>query len=358
MGDAQEAAQSLLGKGVNELILARRGEDNAKYPQELVLIGRHVLNGHHGELNRPDPAHLRDPVICLFQRRFLAEILGVLAVAQALAFLDHALPGGVVNGVYRLLHMLQPILLGKVIDVPALRHHPAMLVAAAPGLTHIQRHLVLRAVGGREVEVGGEHTGGHVAKLAAHDVPGAGVQLFFHPVPGELHHAPCHVLPLVAGVAGDAAQPAGLFAQLRDVEGFIERSVDVVLLFLRRSRDGHIHHIGDVADGRGAFFPAWLENPHDLEKVGRHGGDLTVQLPVGFLLRDELAPGGGEAFSGIQFFFQHGVPPILYCCGFIIMEKRPGGNSTKGRILGVCGRTFCIPANHTIYRGIICEILL
>ena len=88
------------------------------------------------------------------------------------------------------------------------------------------------------------------------------------------------------------------------------------------------------------------------------GGDLTIQLPVGFLLRDELAPGGGEAFSGIQFFFQHGVPPILYCCGFIIMEKRSAGYSTKGRILGGHGHTFCIPANHTIYRCSICEFFL
>ena len=88
------------------------------------------------------------------------------------------------------------------------------------------------------------------------------------------------------------------------------------------------------------------------------GGDLTIQLPVGFLLCDELAPGGGEAFSGIQFFFQHGVPPILYCCGFIIMEKRSAGYSTKGRILGGHGHTFCIPANHTIYRCSICEFFL
>ena len=309
-------------------------------------------------MDRPDPAHLRDPVVRLFQRRFLAEILGVLTVAQALTFLDHAFPGRVVNGVHWLLHMLQPVLLGQVVDVPALRDHAAVLIAAAPGLTHIQRYFILRAVGGRKVKVGGEHTGGHVAKLAAHDVPGAGIQLLFHPVPGELHDAPRHVLPLVAGVAGDAAQPAGLFTQLRDVEGFIERSVDVVLLFLRCSRDGHIHHIGNVADGCGAFFPTWLENPHDLKEVSRHGGDLTIQLPVGFLFRDELAPGGGKAFSGIQFFFQHGVPPILYCCGFIIMEKRSAGYSTKGRILGGRGHTFCIPANHTIYRCSICELFL
>ena len=254
--------------------------------------------------------------------------------------------------------MPQPVLLGQVVDVPALRDHAAVLIAAAPGLTHIQRYFILRAVGGRKVKVGGEHTGGHVAKLAAHDVPGAGIQLLFHPVPGELHDAPRHVLPLVAGVAGDAAQPAGLFTQLRDVEGFIERSVDVVLLFLRCARDRHIHHVGDVADGLGALFPARLKDAHDLKQIRGHGRDLTIQLPVGFPLRDELAPGGGEAFSGIQFFFQHGVPPILYCCGFIIMEKRSAGYSTKGRILDGHGHTFCIPANHTIYRCSICEFFL
>ena len=262
------------------------------------------------------------------------------------------------DGVDGLLHVVEPSLLGKAVHVAALRHDAAVLVAAASGLTHVERDLVFRAVGGCEVKVCGEHAGRHVAQLTADDVPRAGVELLFHTVARELHDAARHVLPLVAGVAGDAAQPAGLFTQLRDVEGFIERSVDVVLLFLRRSRDGHIHHIGNVADGGGAFFPAWLENPHDLKEVSRHGGDLTIQLLVGFLLRDELAPGGGEAFSGIQFFFQHGVPPILYCCGFIIMEKRSAGYSTKGRILGGHGHTFCIPANHTIYRCSICEFFL
>ena len=71
-------------------------------------------------------------MVRLFQRRFLTEILGVLTVAQALTFLDHAFPGRVVNGVHRLLHMLQPVLLGQVVDVPALRDHAAVLIAAAP----------------------------------------------------------------------------------------------------------------------------------------------------------------------------------------------------------------------------------
>ena len=297
-------------------------------------------------------------MVRFFERRFLAEVLRVLTVAQALALLDHALARGVVDGVDVLLHVVEPSLLGKAVHVAALRHDAAVLVAAASGLTHVERDLVLRALGGCEVEVRREHTGRHVAELTADDVPRTGVEFLFHAVARELHDAARHVLPLVAGVAGDAAEPARLFAQLRDVEGFIERSVDIVLLFLRGSRDGHIHHVGDVADGFCAFFPAWLENPHDLEKVGGHGGDLAVQLPVGFPLRDELAPGGGEAFSGIQFFFQHGVPPILYCGGFIIMEKRSAGYSTKGRILGGHGHTFCIPANHTIYRCSICEFFL
>ena len=63
--DAKEAAQSFFGEGVDELVLARCGENDAEYPQELVLVGSHVLNGHHGELDRPDPAHLRDPVVRL-----------------------------------------------------------------------------------------------------------------------------------------------------------------------------------------------------------------------------------------------------------------------------------------------------
>ena len=351
MGYTQEAPQPLLGEGIDELILARRGKDNAEHPQEFVLIGGHVLNGHHGELNGPDPAHLGHPMIGLFQRRFLAEILGVLAVAQALTFLDHPLSGGVVDGLHGLLHMVQPALLGQIINIPPLGNYPAVLVAAAPGLAHIQGHFVLRAVGRSQVKVGGEHTGGHIAKLAAHDVPGAGVQLFLHPVPGKLDHPARHVLPFVAGIAGDAAQPAGLLAQLRDVKGLIEGCVYIIFLFLRGPGHGHIHHIGNVADGLGALFPAGFKNSHDLEKVGGHGSNLTVQLPVGLLLGDELAPGGGKAFSGIQFFFQHDMPPILVCCcAFIISEMGCWGNSTKGRFFPTPAPAICIPTTHTNYR--------
>ena len=251
-------------------------------------------------------------MISLFQRCFLAEILRVLAVAQALAFLDHALARGVVDGIDGLLHMVEPALLGEAIHIAPLRNDAAVLVAAATSLTHIECDLVFRAVGGRKVKVRREHTGRHVAKLAANDVPRAGVQLLFHAVARKLHDAAGHILPLVTGVAGDAAEPARLFAQLRDIERFIERRVHVVLLLLRGPGDGHVHHIGDIADGLRALFPARLKDAHDLKQVRGHRSDLAVELPVGFLLRDELAPRGGEAFSGIQFFFQHGIPPILF----------------------------------------------
>ena len=242
-------------------------------------------------------------MVRFFERRFLAEVLRVLTVAQALAFLDHALARGVVDGVDGLLHVVEPSLLGKAVHVAALRHDAAVLVAAASGLTHVERDLVFRALGGREVKVCGEHAGRHVAQLTADDVPRAGIELLFHAVARELHDAARHVLPLVARVAGDAAEPARLFTQLRDVERLIERSVYIVLLLLRRARDRHVHHVGDVTDGFRALFPARLEDAHDLKQIGGHGRDLPVELPVGFFFRNELAPCGREAFPLLQFFF-------------------------------------------------------
>ena len=265
MRHAEVAAQALFGERIDELVLAGSRKDDTEHAQELVFIGGHVLDGHHRELDGPDPAHLRDPVVRGFERRFLAEVLRVLPVAQALAFLDHALARGVVDGVDGLLHVVEPSLLGKAVHVAALRHDAAVLVAAAPGLTHVERDFILRPLGGRKVEVRCEHAGRHVAQLAADDVPWTGVQLLFHAVARELHDAARHVLPLVARVAGDAAEPAGLFAQLRDVERLIERGVDIVLLFLRRTGDGHIHHVGNATDGFRAFFPARFKDAHDLK---------------------------------------------------------------------------------------------
>ena len=204
-------------------------------------------------------------MVRFFERRFLAEVLRVLTAAQALAFLDHALARGVVDGVDGLLHVVEPALLGKAVHVAALRHDAAVLVAAASSLTHVEGNFVFRAVGGCEVKVCGEHAGRHVAQLAADDVPWAGVELLFYAVARELYDTACHVFPFVAGVTGDAAEPAGLFAQLRDVERLIERGVDIVLLFLRRTGDGHIHHVGDATDGFRAFFPARFKDAHDLK---------------------------------------------------------------------------------------------
>ena len=302
MRHAEVAAQPLLGKGVDELVLTGGSKDDAEHTQELILVGRHVLDGHHRELDGPDPAHLRDPVVRFFERRFLAEVLRVLTVAQALAFLDHALARGVVDGVDGLLHVVEPSLLGKAVHVAALCHDTAVLVSAAARLTHIECDLVLRALRRSQVKVCREHTGRHVAQLAADNVPRTGIKLLFHAVARELHDAARHVLPLVAGVSGDAAEPARFFAQLRDVERLVERSVDVVLLFLRRARDRHVHHVGDVADGLGALFPARLKDAHDLKQIRGHRRDLAVELPVGFFLRDELAPRGREAFPLLQFF--------------------------------------------------------
>ena len=191
-------------------------------------------------------------------------------------------------------------------------NYPAVLVSAAAGLTHVQSNLIFRSVGRGQIKIGGEHTGGHITQLTADNIPWTCIQLLFYPVPGKLYHTTGHIFPFVAGIAGDPAQPAGLFAELGNIKGFIKCSIYIPLLFLRASGNCHIHHIGDFADGCGSFFPAWFKNTHNLEEIGSHGSNLSVQLPVSFLFGNEPAPGGGKAFSGIQFFFQHGLPPVLF----------------------------------------------
>ena len=49
---------------------------------------------------------------------------------------------------------------------------------------------------------------------------------------------------------------------------------------------GAIHHIGNIADGCGAFFPVRFKNAHDLKKIGSHSGNLAIQLSIGFFLRN------------------------------------------------------------------------
>ena len=161
-------------------------------------------------------------MVRFFERRFLAEVLRILTVAQALSLLDHALTRCVVDGIDGLLHVIEPPLLGEVIHIAALRHDAAVLVAAAARLTHVECDLVLRTLRRSQVKVCREHTGRHVAQLAADNVPRTGVEFLFHAIARELHDASSHVLPLVAGVSGDAAEPARFFTQLWDVERLIE----------------------------------------------------------------------------------------------------------------------------------------
>ena len=228
-------AQPFFGKGLDKLVLSGSGKHDAENTQEFVLVRGHILDRHHWKLYGPYPAHLGHPVIGFFQGGLLAESLRILAVAKALSLFHHTASRRVVNGIDRLLHVVQPALLRKTVLISPLGYHTAVLVSAATGLAHVERHFVLGAVGRGEIEVCGEHAGGHVAELAAYDVPGAGVQFFLHTISRKLDDTSGHVLPFVPGVTGDAAQPAGLLTQLRDVEGFIQRHVHIRLLFLRRT---------------------------------------------------------------------------------------------------------------------------
>ena len=208
-----------------------------------------------------------------------------------LAFPDHPLPGGVVDGLDGLLHVVHPALLVEAILVPALCHHAAMAIAAAPGLAHVQGHDVLPVVG--QVKVGGEHGGGHVAQLRAHDVPGTGIQLLFHPVVGELDDTARHVLVLIPGIAEDAAQPCVLLAEL----GYIPLVKEVLQIFVAAC--GHIHHVGNVADRAGALLKIRLQDAHDLKQVGAEGRDLPHSVVIRLLLGDQLTPDGLHAASAL-----------------------------------------------------------
>ena len=286
MRNAQKTPQTFFCKGIDKLIFTGSSKDNAEYSHEFIFIRRHLFNSHHWELDRPYPAHLRNPVICFFQRCFLAEVLCVLTITQTLTIFDHAFSRRIMNRIYRLLHMFQPILLRQSIDIPSFCHDTTVLVTTASCLAHIQCHFVFCSVGRSQIEVCSEHTGGHIAQFAAHNIPGTGIQLFFHSISGKLYYSTGHIFPFIAGVTGNATKPAGFFTKLRDVKCFIESSINIVFLFIGASCNCHIHHIGNIADGCGAFFPVRFKNAHDLKKIGSHSGNLAIQLSIGFFLRN------------------------------------------------------------------------
>ena len=193
----------------------------------------------------------------------------------------------------RLVHVVQPALFGKVVHIPPLRHHPAMAVTAAPGLAHIESHLVF-SVGAVKVKVGGEHGGGHVAQLRPHDVPGAGVQLLFHPVVGELDYTAGHILILVAGIPENTTQPGIPLAKFRNVP-LVEE-----LLHVQVAGGRHVHHIGDLTDRAGPLFKIRFQDPHDLEQIGAKGCNLPHGILVGLLLRDQFPPHCLHTFAALQ----------------------------------------------------------
>ena len=207
-------------------------------------------------------------------------------------------------------HVIQPALLGQVEGVPALCHHTALPITAASGFAHIQRNLVFTGHGGFNVKVRGEHGGGHVAQLRANDVPGAGIQFFFHPIPGELNHTSCHVLVFIAGVADNTAQPGAPVAELRDVPLAVKRGLIVV------AAGRHVEHVGCFADCLGSLVEVGFQNPHDLENIGGESRNVPKRIAVGFPFRDQLSPHGGDAFGLIEFVVQRHM--------FTSLSRQPG----------------------------------
>ena len=188
-----------------------------------------------------------------------------------------------------LLAVMEPVLFRKTGDVSALGNDTAVAVAAASGLTHVEADFVLTAFGS-EVEVRGEHAGGHVTHFGTDDVPRAGVELFLDAVSGELDDAAGHVFVFIAGVAPDGAEPGRLLAELGNVP-LVVVSADVRVVRVIAFAGGHVEAVCGLGDGGGAFLPVGLEDPHELEQVRGERGNVTDAELVGVFLVDQFAPG-------------------------------------------------------------------
>ena len=184
---------------------------------------------------------------------------------------------------------MEPVLLRKAGDIPALGHDTAVAVAATSGLAHVEADFVLTAFGG-QVEVRGEHAGGHVAHFRTDDVPRTGVELFLDAVSRELDDAAGHVFVLVARVAPDGAEPGGTLTKLGDVP-LIVVSADVGVVGVIAGAGGHVEAVRGLGDGGGAFLPVRLEDAHELEQVRGERGNVTDAELVGVFLVDQFAPG-------------------------------------------------------------------
>ena len=177
---------------------------------------------------------------------------------QTLSVLYAALDGRVVHRCMGCSAMVEPTLMLEVERIEALGHHAAVRVTAATGLAHVELHVVgdgTVLAAGSDIEVCGEHAGGHVAHLGTHDIPRAGVELLLHAVLGELDHAAGHILGLIAVIAPDGANPCSALHELGDVPLIVE-GVQIIEQFLFATRAGSaVHHVRNLADLRSAVLP-------------------------------------------------------------------------------------------------------
>ena len=189
-----------------------------------------------------------------------------------------------------LLAVMEPVLLRKAGDVSALGNDAAVAVTAASGLTHVEADFVLTAFGS-EVEVRGEHAGGHVTHFGTDDVPRAGVELFLDAVSGELDDTAGHVFVFIAGVAPDGAEPGRLLAELGNVP-LVVVSADVRVVRVIAFAGGHVEAVCGLGDGGGAFLPVRLDDTHELEQVRGERSDVTDAEFISVFLVDEFSPRG------------------------------------------------------------------
>ena len=313
MGHTQPAAQSLLGERFDKFIFAGSRKDDFEDTLKFFFRVCHFTNGDQREGNTPDPALFHAPAVGPFQRLFFSEGLRIAAVPNELTVPHCPLLRRIVNGHNGGAHVIQPALLGQVEGIPALCHHAALPITAASGFAHIQRNLVFTGNSGFNVKVRSEHGGGHVAQLCANNVPGTGIQLFFHPVPGELNHASGHILVFIAGVAHDTAQPGAPVAELRDIPLAVKCGLIVV------AAGRHVEHIRCFADCLGSLVEVGLQNPHDLEDICGESCNVPKRIAVSFPFRDQLSPYGGNAFCLIEFVVQRHILTSL--------SRQPGRTS-------------------------------
>ena len=266
-------------------------KDNRKHAVKVSVVLLHIPDGNKRERNRPDPAHLGNPVVLPLEGVLLAKSLRILAVSKALGMLHATLRRRIVNGSCGLAPVVKPALVIQAKRIEPLRDHTTVGVAAPTRLAHVQRNVIgdlAMLAACSDVEVGGKHRRCHVAHLGADNVPRAGIELLLDTVSRELNHAPSHVLCLITIVSPYGTYPRLPVYEFRDVP-FVVEGIEILLeLTLGARARCAVHHVRGFADPRSPVLPVIAEDAHHLEDVRGERGNRSEAEGIRLLLGDHL----------------------------------------------------------------------